>query len=349
MLEALVYFVLAVLVMPCYSPLVGTVDEVTGGITFRPESTGNPMEVACGQCLGCRLDRSRHWAVRMVHESELYANGNGNSFITLTYRDKVKATRSELAKGYYIRDDWSLDSPILYPKSSGKSHFQKFMKRLRKFCPEDKIRFFMCGEYGAKCKHGIELDKVKCPMCNVGRPHYHAILFNVSFPDKYAYGVQNGVTRYTSPSLQKLWPYGFVDVGDVTVQSAGYVARYCLKKVTGDVADEHYSSVDIHGEITNVAPEYATMSNGIGSAWYEKFKSDVFPSDEVPVTGKAPMRGVPRYYMEKLREEDEEMFDDVKFSRFEYKMDNAEEFSPERLMSKYKVKKAQVNLLKRTI
>ena len=296
--------------------------------------------------------------MRMAHEASLYSGARGSVFITLTYRDKAVATPEQLAKGYHIRDDWSLDkAPNPNPENLS-SHFQKFMKRLRKSDPRkkaeegersDAIRYFQCGEYGSKCKHGFDLEKQTCPLCNVGRPHHHAILFNKSFGDLEQYAVQNGVVRMTSPELASHWRYGFVDVGEVTMQSAAYVARYCMKKITGVQAEEHYRSVDIHGEVTDLEPEYATMSNGIGRDWYEKYKTDVFPSDEVPVPGQGVYKKVPRYYDEVLREEDPKTFEEIKARREAFMAENGAEYTPERLYEKYQVKKAQTNQLKRTL
>jgi len=64
----------------------------------------------------------------------------------------------------------------------------------------------------------------------------------------------------------------------VTFESAGYVARYGLKKVYGDEGRRHYG---------DKVPEYLTMSRrpGLGRAWIEKFKVDVFPSGEMVVRG----------------------------------------------------------------
>lgn len=292
------------------------------------------MEVACGQCLGCRLDRSRVWAMRMVHESSLHSV---NSFITLTYRDKVACTEEQLDSGYHIRDDWSLC----------KDHFQRFMKRLRKTRP-GKMKFYHCGEYGNICKHGIDLRKVQCPLCNVGRPHYHAILFNCEFTDLETYETGE-VDRYTSPELERIWKYGFVDVGTVTMQSAAYTARYVMKKVTGVNSKEHYTSVDIDGSIIEVEPEYATMSKGIGRDWYERYKDDVFPASETPVPGEGVIKKVPRYYDEILRKEDVEMYDAIKEKRVRSMEDNKEEYTSQRLVDKYKVKKAQTQTLGRKL
>ncbi len=323
--------------MPCYSPLKGYRDEATGGLTFRRENTKAKMEVACGQCIGCRLDRSRMWAARMVHEAGVHDLTGGNSFVTLTYRDPDMCSAEQLRDGFHIPSDWSLR----------KKHFQDFMKRLRKGRSPDRIKFYHCGEYGNKCMHGISLDLVRCPMCNLGRPHYHACLFNCSFSDRETYAVQSGVTRWTSDELSSYWKHGFVDVGDVTVQSAGYVARYILDKVNGDGAADHYIRVDELGEIFNLQPEYATMSNGIGAAWFDEFHSDVFPSDELPVPGTGILHKVPRYYDERLRRNDEDMYLAVKKKRELFRRENADEYSPERLMAKYKVKKAQVGPLKK--
>ena len=326
--------------MPCYSPLKGWRDE-SGKMVFKGRGAESTAEVACGQCIGCRLDRSRMWAMRIAHEASLHELDGGNCFVTLTYRDRSECTREQLELGHYVPDDWSLQ----------KSHFQKFMKRLRKACPGQKIRYFQCGEYGNKCMHGIELDKVSCPLCTVGRPHHHACLFNIGFNDLELYTEVNGEPRYTSPTLEKIWRYGFVDVGELNFESAAYVARYVMKKVTGLCADEHYQRISLEGELTFIEPEYCTMSRrpGIGKDWYDKYKDDLFPSDQTPVPGRGVFHGVPRYYQELFGLEDPLQLEEIKEIRQKYMEEHAEEFEPGRLMQKYKVKKAQVEMLKRTV
>lgn len=212
--------------MPCYFPMQGyrsrsLTKNGKRQIVFSPKDgfIDLKMTVPCGQCLGCRLERSRQWALRCVHEASLY---DDNCFITLTYSDE------------FLPRDYSLDV----------SHFQRFMKRLRKRFGEG-IRFFHCGEYGSQ----------------FGRPHYHAILFNLDFPDKVFLKEQNGQTLYRSKILEELWPFGHSSVGSATFESAAYVARYILKKVNGDAADEWYAAVDHDtGEFFQRKPEYTTMS-----------------------------------------------------------------------------------------
>ena len=264
--------------MPCFSPLRGWLSaERTAlgkrSVVFNPRFAlrDRPVSVPCGQCIGCRLERSRKWAVRCVYEASLYED---NCFITLTYDDA------------HLPRDLSLNV----------AHFQKFMKRLRKrFVPEipsdvvdrdewlslNGIRFFHCGEYGE----------------NFGRPHYHACIFNFDFPDRKLWSVRQGVSIYTSAALAELWPFGFSTVGDVTFESAAYVARYVLKKVTGKNAPDHYDFCDpITGQIFSRSPEYVTMSRrrGIGRGWFDKFHSEVYPSDGVLVNGH--LTKPPRYY-----------------------------------------------------
>lgn len=329
--------------MPCYSPLKGWKSEETGGIVFKApaKAVTEKMEVACGQCLGCRLDRSRMWAIRMCHEASLHSDGAGSVFITLTYRDRIACDQKQADRELHIPEDWNLR----------KDHFQKFMKRLRKRRPGARLKYYHCGEYGRICRHGLDLELVSCPLCKFGRPHYHAVIFNCEFPDKFVSSCQNGVIRYASQELEEIWGYGIVDVGEVTPQSAAYVARYCMKKINGVNAEEHYQQITDDGEIIVVEPEYATMSNGVGKGWYEKFHSDVFPSDEVPVYGAATpiSKKAPRYYEELLKQVDETLLQEVKQKRQEFRKENASEYTPERLMSKYNVKKAQTGQLVRTI
>lgn len=155
--------------------------------------------------------------------------------------------------------------------------FPLFARRLRKRFA--KPRYLMCGEYGE----------------DNGRPHYHACLFGVDFPDKVQVGVRGEYPVWRSGLLEKLWPLGFSEVGTLTYESAQYVARYVLKKRKNSAVEYSRVAMDT-GEVFDVEPEYATMSRrpGLGKGWIEKWKSEVFPSDEVLVNGK--LMKPPRYY-----------------------------------------------------
>lgn len=276
------------------------------------------LDVACGQCIGCRTDRALVWAMRIVHESTLYETEYGNCFVTLTYRDESDCTREQHKKGHYLPRDGSLDA----------SHFQRFIKRLRKHFPQ-KIRYFHCGEYGTETQ----------------RPHYHACLFNVDFDDVSVYKQDQGITTYESRRLQKLWPYGFSTVGELNYDTACYTARYVLKKITGLQADDHYLRADDYGVAYWLKPEYVTMSlkPGIGRQWYEKYKTDIFPSDTTPVPGHGIVQKVPRYYQTILAEENPEVLELVKKIRKQFIQSHADDFTPARLMDKYKVHLTKTN------
>ena len=119
----------------------------------------------------------------------------------------------------------------------------------------------------------------------------------MDFDDKQAIRYLGSSLLSRSPLLERLWPYGHSSVGRLTFESAAYVARYVMKKITGDLADTHYQVVDEStGEITNLVPEFCHMSlkPGIGATWLEKYYSDVYPN------GLCVSRGVealpPRYY-----------------------------------------------------
>lgn len=250
--------------MACYKPLTGyraaKADPVTGrrGITFsvREGYADLPVELPCGQCIGCRLERSRQWAMRCVHEASLH---DRNCFLTLTYKPECVPARGML----------------------NKADFQKFMKRLRKHIEPRRVSFFHCGEYGEE----------------LGRPHYHALIFGYDFDDKKPWKQTKDGTLYTSELLSSLWGLGHAVAGPVTFQTAAYTARYALKKVTGKAAAEHYRRVDQEtGEVYQLPPEYITMSlkPAIGRGWFERFKSDVYPSDSVIHKGRELK--VPAYY-----------------------------------------------------
>ena len=268
-----------------------------------------PVEVPCGQCIGCRLERSREWAVRCVHEASLHTD---NCFLTLTYNDDK------------LPSDGSLN----------KEHFPAFMKRLRARLEGLKIRYFHCGEYGEE-NH---------------RPHYHACLFGFAFPDRVHYSTERGVRLYYSPMLEETWGHGFCSVGELTFESAAYVARYVLKKVNGPKAYDHYLSVNATtGVISEIQPEYTTMSRrpGIAHGWYSKFASDIYPDDFVVVRGAKS--GVPRFYDKRFEIDDPGEYLRIKNARILRALERAQNNTPERLAVREKVTQRRIKNLTRPV
>lgn len=234
-------------------------------------------------------------------------------FITLTYNDE------------HLPADGNLN----------KKHFQDFMKRLRWAHRDRDIKFFHCGEYGERFT----------------RPHYHACLYGIPLPDRVRYSERNGVPLDYSRELKELWGKGFASVGELTFESAAYVARYCTKKVTGLQAAEHYQRVTPYGELIEVEPEYITMSRGgrtnkggIAKLWFDQFNAEVYPSDEIISRGH-PAKP-PRYY-DKLFEAAHGLeFAEVK-SRRKAAIDTANN-TPERLAVREQCANLKLQQLKRT-
>lgn len=125
-----------------------------------------------------------------------------------------------------------------------------FLKRLRK---HRQFRYFAVGEYGDHSQ----------------RPHYHAALFGIGVEDVEI--------------VRKCWGLGFVMLGDLTLQSASYVAGYVTKKMTSKL-DER-----LNGRY----PEFARMSlrPGIGAYAMPDIASSVLSEPgqgEVARTGDVP-------------------------------------------------------------
>lgn len=199
--------------MPCFNPLQAYRFKYKSGKFSAPffaippdfnhvAGTLERLALPCGQCIGCRLERSREWAVRCVYEASLYKD---NCFITLTYAPE------------HLPKDMSLK----------KKDWQDFMKRLRKHYSGKKIRFFACGEYGERTfrphYHAILFN------------HDFDDVAEVTKMTEY------GLSKYKhSPTLEKVWGKGLCSVGEMTFESAAYCARYCLKKINGADAEWHY-------------------------------------------------------------------------------------------------------------
>jgi len=316
--------------MPCYKPLTGwrSDKENENGkfpVVFKHQksSTGHhidlpEIELPCGKCIGCRLEYSRQWALRIMHESTMHEQ---NTFITLTYEEE------------HLPSDQSLD----------KREWQLFLKKLRKELHPKKIRFFMCGEYGQ------DQELLQLGINSLGRPHYHAVIFGHEFPDKLPVHTnhQNDLI-YTSPTLEKTWGKGFVTVGNVTFESAAYVARYVVKKVTGDQALDHYQYCDSEtGETFLREPEFCLQSRrpGIARKWFDKYKTDL---DKGFITQRGIRMQPPKYYDKLFEEFRPFRMDEIKELRSEQSRTDTDS-SPERLVVKEKLKLKKLKTLKRNL
>lgn len=204
-----------------------------------------PVTVACGKCVECLQQHSNEWSHRIVDECKLHEQ---NCFITLTYNEQSKPTDGSLCR----RD------------------LQLFIKRLRKHVEPLKLRVFYCGEYGKKAL----------------RPHYHVIVFGWKPDDLFFWQKdKSGSILYRSPQVEKLWTFGYSSVGDVTVDSAKYCAKYMQK---------------LQKLPDGLVKPFIGMSNrnGIG---YGAIDPNSLTSDRIYHNGKSVK--VPRYYLKVLERE----------------------------------------------
>lgn len=188
--------------------------------------------------------------MRCVHEA---AESPYNCFLTLTYDESN------------------------VPEELRPRHLQLFFKRLRQAVRrrvpgvlsrgDAGFRYFACGEYGE----------------SNGRPHYHALLFNVDFDDAYAVGKN----LRESKCLLRLWPFGRHALGSCTGASANYIAQYSLKK-QGRALD-----CDADG-VVRLAPFLRMSTNpAIGARWLFRYLDDLKSGRLVHEGRQVP---IPRYY-----------------------------------------------------
>ncbi|AXL15231.1 replication initiator protein [Microviridae sp.] len=320
--------------MPCYKPLTGWRSPTPNpsgkfGLVFKeprdlPPHKREQLEIACGKCIGCRLEYSRQWALRCSHEAHMH---DENCFITLTYADTTELFTEP-------NDD------DLYGLK--KRHWQLFLKKLRKQLHPEKIRFFMCGEYGEE----------------FGRPHFHAIIFGWYPPHRDKYGEldltpvrenKNGDVIYDSKMLSKIWGHGFVSVGNVTFESAAYVARYVTKKITGDAADEHYKHFNpLTGEVINLQPEFTLSSRrpGIAKTWFDKYNKDL---EKGFITSRGIKMQAAKYYDNELEKINPTVYEELKENRKKMAIEQKAkgETTRERLDVKEFIKRKKLTLLPR--
>ena len=238
------------------------------------------MQLPCGYCMECRLAKKRDWALRATHEASL--TNHKNCFVTLTYRDEDLPADLSVRKGV----------------------LQKFCQDLRDAVSA--FRYLGCGEYGSPE--------------NTYRPHYHLCLFGIDFlEDRYFWRkTRAGHNLFRSPTLEKIWPFGFSTIGALSPDSAAYVASYTTKKIVGttekalELRQERYGRSDQYTRWF-VEPEFALMSRrpGLGADWITNHFADVYGTKSHPRSScllKGKEVRPPRFYDKALEKHDPEHY-----------------------------------------
>ena len=235
------------------------------------------ITIPCGHCIGCRQDQSKEWASRLMMEMIYH---DSSYFVTLTYNED--------------------NVPIAYDENTGcvsglftldKRDPQLFMKRLRKACPNDKIRFYLAGEYGE----------------NTGRPHYHAILFGLHLNDLKPFGrSETGNQYFISGFLDRVWNKGFVSVEPANYATCKYVASYVTKKI-GIHPNKVY-------EDQFMVPPFSLSSRkpGIGYQYYDEHPEILDTGKIILGTANGSYEFMlPRYFKKKFSEQDPDRYDEM--------------------------------------
>jgi hypothetical protein len=301
--------------MACNRPLFGFMPYDGGKFQFTRSDTvlrGTPLSAV--PCGRCRGCRREYGREWSIRIMHEAQMHESNCFITLTYDDAHYPEHGTL-----VPEHWTL-----------------FMKRLRKCFSGTLFKFYMCGEYGDKRF----------------RPHYHAALLGLSFPDLVPAGSSKlNFFLFESQILNEVWGKGRCIVNALTFESAAYVALYMLKKQKGDFKGVAWPDMAFFESITKRMgaklsrdeydawlddalnsynwryPEFCRMSKGIGKSWITAYLSDVYPYDEVIKDGYRIKP--PRYYDNFLKEFDESAYLQMKANRAVKARTKAVAFFPE--------------------
>lgn len=263
--------------MACEAPIQAWRPALGGPLSFKPPRDGHYWTKIQVPCGTCILCRKEQSRQWAMRITHEAQQHDENSFLTLTYDD----------------DHLPVDNGLRY------RDLQLFWKRLRKEI--GKFRYYAVGEYGDKSM----------------RPHYHACLFGHAFTDARIYVREGDKPLWTTMQLQRIWGMGHVSVGALNYGTASYTASYIHKKLT---SKQQYVKVDeTTGELIRLEQPRAFMSRGgragkgIAAEWIEKWGRGTYDHDHVIMNG-SPSKPA-KYYDNKLKEKNEEQFNEIKRER----------------------------------
>jgi hypothetical protein len=199
------------------------------------------IDVPCGKCLACKKRRASHWSFRLQQEAK---SSTSAAFVTLTYE-----TAPTTENGFHTLK---------------KRDFQLFLKRLRKKCPTNKLKYYACGEYGTKTY----------------RPHYHAVIFNLP---------QSLIAK--PQKIADTWQNGHIHLAANNQATINYVVGYMTKS--------NFTRINTFDDRL---PEFSLMSKGMGLGYLTDAMKNYYKKRELfcIVREGGQIISMPRYYKQKI-------------------------------------------------
>lgn len=237
--------------MPCLNPV-------------HIKVNGKEMDVPCGRCYFCRLNRANDWVTRL----KIHFKSGLSLFVTLTY-DDYNLPRVIPYNGLICSEKIN---PLLlylneaYP-TAVKKDLQKFFKRLRK---SETFSYYAISEYGPKTL----------------RPHYHML---VNFPCRNQQDLPLLETK-----LKEVWHLGYVECSQITDGRIKYVTFYASKSAS-------YVR-DYLDKCEYIQPPFSLMSKRMGIDFVRKNFDFIRSHNYLYDIDTGKKIHVPRYFRKKVLE-----------------------------------------------
>lgn len=249
--------------MSCYRPVTCFKPLDGGPVSFHEIKNCREIQIRCGQCMGCRIDKRDAWAVRCYAESKMHVH---NYFATFTYDN----------------------DHLPYGGSLEYRDFQLMLKRARKaFGP---FRFFMSGEYGDNTKrahyHALLFG---CDLPNVVR-------YNSVYSRNPLYTSEN-ICKVWGKGVVTLGEVTF----ESARYCATYVTKKITGK-RAEEHYLHFDDRDGQFHLVKPEFARMSLKPGIGLEYLRKFYPDLYVTEHDAVVINGRKLRIPEYFDDQMKD-----------------------------------------------